>query len=673
MIKKHIRRNFWICVGITILVLGIYAFGGFDTLELKAVDFRFQWRGDRPFSDQIAIVAIDEKSIEKKGRFPWPRSFHADLVKRLSEAGAKVVAFDVLFTEPDNRDKRGDALFAKAVEEAGNVVSAFFYVDEIDDNNVGGKPKLPYDALLESSPYIGFVNFNPDHDGVLRRVKMFAIDENEALPSLAVAAYARYLDKGFDEVIDELPMVVSANPYEAVNNLFINFVDPRYKQTYPFYSYVDILEAESDLSKIFKDKIVFVGGTATALFDIKAIPFIPLYEGVNIHANVIDNLIHKNHIREIESYWTFLYIVFVGLLLGWFLPRYNPWIKLIILVAVTGGGVALALWVFSSLNIVIHMVPPLMTGVGCYGALLFYHLVIEEKEKRKIKGSFKQYLSPKIIDVITKDPSKLKLGGEEREVTIFFLDIAGFTTMSETLNPTQLVEVMNQCLTKFSDIILRRDGLINKYIGDCIMAFWNAPANQDRHASLASWAGLECIQAIPELNKTFNQQGLPSIDCRVGINTGTVVVGNMGSKDKFDYTVMGDAVNLASRLEGANKQYHSHIMIAERTFESAKDDIEARDLDLIRVKGKTKPIKVFELLSKKGELPEEISKGRSIYHNALHEYRQRNFEDALHTFQEVFDYMPNDHLARVYMERARQFTISPPPPQWDGVWVMKTK
>jgi adenylate cyclase len=282
-------------------------------------------------------------------------------------------------------------------------------------------------------------------------------------------------------------------------------------------------------------------------------------------------------------------------------------------------------------------------------------------------------LSPKIIDIITKDPSKLKLGGEEREVTIFFLDIAGFTTMSEALTPTQLVEVMNQCLTCFSSIVLKHEGLINKYIGDCIMAFWNAPIDQPNHAGQACLAALDCIKALPDLNKEFEAKGLPRIDCRIGVNTGTVVVGNMGSHERFDYTVMGDPVNLASRLEGANKEYHSHIMVSDVTFEKAKDSIEARDLDLIRVKGKKEPRRVFEVLCKKGDMSEALRQGRDKYHAALKLYRDQKFQDAIHIFEEVLHFLPDDHLTRKYLERARVYAITPPAANWDGVFEMKSK
>jgi adenylate cyclase len=340
---------------------------------------------------------------------------------------------------------------------------------------------------------------------------------------------------------------------------------------------------------------------------------------------------------------------------------------------VTVGSLGAAIWAFDFKQLILPVVAPLFVAVGSYGGILFYRLVIEEREKRKIKGSFRQYLSPKIIDVITKDPSKLSLGGEEREVSIFFLDIAGFTTMSEALKPTQLVEVMNSCLTEFSNIILKHDGLINKYIGDCIMAFWNAPADQPKHAAQACLAALECIAVLPEINRRFQEKGLPAIDCRVGINTGVVVVGNMGSNERFDYTVLGDPVNLASRLEGANKQYHTRIMISDVTFEKAKDAIQARDLDLIRVKGKKEPRKVFEVLCPGDKMTEELEEGRRRYHQGLSLYRQRYFDDAIEAFEKVFEYLPNDHVTRVYLERARHFKNHPPPASWDGVYEMTTK
>lgn len=672
MFKSHSSRGFLICLAVTFMVLALFAFNALDSLELKSIDFRFQVRGNRPVSKDIVLVSIDETSIEQMGRWPWPRAKHAKIIRDLTRAGVKAVAFDVLFTERDEQHVESDMALADAAAESGKVVSAFFLRGSMQHNLLGQDPLFPFDPLNKSS-YLGYVNFIPDRDGVCRRGHLYSIVGDEVYPSLPVAALAIHQNKSFQELLPTLPVIVDKDPNIAENQLLINYAFSQTEETYKTYSYADVYNGKINLEEAFKDKVVFVGGTAAALFDIKAIPFAPIYYGVLIHANILDNLFNHSFMRETPSYMTGFYVLFVGLLMGLFLPRLAPWAKMGFFLLSTGGSLFAAQWLFSHHNFVIPMVPPLLVALGCYGGILFYRLVVEEREKRKIKGSFSQYLSPKIIEILTKDPSKLKLGGEEREVSIFFLDIAGFTSMSEALKPTQLVEVMNHCLTEFSHVILKHDGLINKYIGDCIMAFWNAPADQPRHASQACLAALECISILPDINRRFQEKGLPSIDCRIGVNTGVVVVGNMGSVEKFDYTVLGDPVNLASRLEGANKQYHTRIMVSDVTFEKAREDIEARDLDLIRVKGKKEPRKVFEVLCKKGEMSEEVLEGRKRYHQGLSLYRQRNFPEAIEAFQTVFDYLPNDHLTRVYLERARVFVAHPPPAMWDGVYEMTTK
>ena len=670
MLKSHNLRGFLICLAVTLGVLALFAFGSLDSLEWKSVDLRFHWRGQRPVNKDIVVVAIDEASIAKLGRWPWPRELHGRLIDRLSKAGAKAIGFDVLFTEPDRQNPKSDDALAAAAGRAGNVASAFFYSKGMEGSLVGIDPLFPYPALMKQS-YIGFVNFNPDADGVFRHGHLYSLTGDQIYPSLAVSTLAMSRKKTFQELLPELPVVIDKDPLVARNEIFINYAVPT-EEAYPLYSIADVLNGKVSDDKI-RGKIVLVGGTAAALFDVKATPYLPIFYGVLIHANIIDNLIAGNFLHPMAGAVTMLFVLIMGLSLGVALPRLSSWGKLLSTLVVVAGGACVSMWFFTARNEVLPMIPPFLTALGCYAGITFYRLLIEEREKRKIKGSFRQYLSPKIIDIITKDPSKLRLGGEEREVSVFFLDIAGFTTMSEALKPTQLVEVMNNCLTEFSRVILKHDGLINKYIGDCIMAFWNAPADQTGHAAMACLAALDCMKVLPEINRRFQEKGLPRIDCRIGINTGTVVVGNMGSDERFDYTVLGDAVNLASRLEGANKSYLTHVMISDTTFEQAKDAIEARDLDLIRVKGKKEPRKVFEVLCRKGEMSEEMTEGRKRYHQALSLYRQKSFEECIDAFQSVFDYLPNDHVTRVYLERARAFVSHPPPPAWDGVFEMISK
>lgn len=673
MFKSHHTRGFFICAFVTAFVLTGYAFHFFDSLENKSIDFRFKQRGARAVDPRIVVVVIDEPSIQEVGRWPWPRKIHGQLLERLYAAGASVVAIDSLFTEPDLVDPASDQALVEASLRAPIMVSAFFFKGDIRDRVFGVDPAFPVLGLHETS-YIGFVNNEPDADGICRRISLYAIYNEAVYPSFAVAALALSQQKSIEELLPELPIVLSQNPELAENSLMINYAKASAQgdEAYPTYSYKEVLSGKIDSSR-FKDKIVFVGATAAALSDIKATPYAAEMPGVMIHANVVDNLLAKNFMRDVPSYWNALAIVVVGLLFAIILPRLSTWSKLVFFLFMVFGGIGVSQWLFNNRQLILVWVAPMVVSFGSYGGVLFYQVVIEEREKRKIKGSFRQYLSPKIIDILTKDPSKLKLGGEEREVTIFFLDIAGFTTMSEALKPTQLVEVMNQCLTTFTDIILKHDGLINKYIGDCIMAFWNAPADQPRHASMACLAALECIEALPAINRIFKEQGLPSIDCRVGINTGIAVVGNMGSKERFDYTVLGDPVNLASRLEGANKQYNTHIMVSDSTYEKAKQDIEARDLDLIRVKGKKEPRRVYELLARQSQLHEDVVLGREKYHAAIAMYRQGDFQGAMSFFEQTLDYMPNDPVTKIYINRTQSFLEYPPPPGWDGVFDMKTK
>lgn len=680
MFKSHHARGFLICLTITMMVLVFHLTGALELFELKSIDQRFLLRGNRPVHPDIAVITIDEDSIEKYGRWPWPRKVHGELIRRLTALGASVIAFDTLFTEPDKSNPASDAALVNAVKASDRVVSAFFF-NQVERNTYGTDPLFPFEKLNDAS-HTGYVNLEPDRDGVTRRAPLVLMEKDgdgkaSIYPSLAVMAYALHKNLSIEDVLSTLPIQIDLNfPDLIKTTLLVNYTydaDSFMGYSYSSCSFAELLEAKTDYSELFKGKVVFVGATAAALFDLKATPFTSILPGVMIHANVLDNLLTGNPMKEVSPEVTVLYVLLVGLLMGFSLPRFRPWVKLGVFVLVAGGGLWVAQWAFVSHSLILPVVAPLLVSFGCYGGILFYQLVIEEREKRKIKGSFRQYLSPKIIDVITKDPSKLKLGGEEREVSIFFLDIAGFTTMSETLKPSQLVEVMNNCLTEFSNVIMKHDGLINKYIGDCIMAFWNAPADQPNHASQACQAALECISVLPEINRRFQEKGLPAIDCRVGINTGVVVVGNMGSNERFDYTVLGDPVNLASRLEGANKQYHTRIMISDVTFEKAKDAIQARDLDLIRVKGKKEPRKVFEVLCRSDQMNEELEEGRRRYHQGLSLYRQRYFDDAIEAFEKVFEYLPNDHVTRVYLERARHFKNHPPPANWDGVYEMTTK
>jgi adenylate cyclase len=369
--KSHNTRGLLICLGVMLFVLLTYPFGLYDNLENRAIDFRFKMRGAHPTSSDIVVVAIDEPSMAELGRWPWPRATHAKLTRLLHKAGARVVVFDSFFSERDRNDGAGDREFAKAAEDSGMVAIAFPFLEDVHEKIFAGKPLLPY-AELNENVYTGFANYTPDSDGVLRRANLYAIDGETVYPSLSVAGLALSEDKTIDEILKELPVEISSDPLLAENSIFINYRGTYYDST----SYVDVLNGKAKADK-FKDKIVFVGATAAALADLKSVPFASLYPGVMVHANVVDNLRAKDVMTEVPSEITGLVIIAIGLLFGFLLPRLSTWNKLIVFVAVIGGGILASMWFFSHQNLLIHMVPPLFVGLGSYAGLLFYQVVVE--------------------------------------------------------------------------------------------------------------------------------------------------------------------------------------------------------------------------------------------------------------------------------------------------------
>ncbi len=664
--KKGRFLALMLSLGMSFLILILYVRGTFQVMENRSLDYRFQIRGDRPSHPDVLIITIDEKSIAEMGRWPWPRDVHARLIDRLMRAGAKSVTFDVLFTEPDKDRPEGDLALARAAARSKRVVFGMLFQQGEDGRPT--TPLLPLQNHKNLKFHVGSVNIWPEVDGVSRKIPVWMEYEGQVVPSLSLATLVAAEQKTPEEILQALALPLEGNVgwYEMSLNFVGGF------QSFPYFSFVDVIKGRVDPT-LFKDKIVLVGGTATALFDFMAVPNVSVFPGLEVHANALDNYLNKNYLHRASGLWVALLILLFGLGCGFLTARVPAWVGALSALGAVVGYFVVCQTFFSRRYLVLDFVAPALSLAAAYVTVLFYRFLTEEKEKRWIKGTFSQYLSPKIIEVITADPSRLRLGGEEREMTVFFSDLAGFTSISEAMKPQELVAVLNEYLTDMSEIILKNDGVVDKYIGDAIMAFWNAPVDQPRHPALACFTALESIERLKVLQKKFAERKLPAIDCRVGINTGTMVVGNMGSKNRFDYTVMGDSVNLASRLEGANKPYHTHIMISEFTYEKAKDDVEVRQLDLLRVKGKAIPIKVFELVARKGQLTEEQKKAFALYRDGLAFYMDRQFKKAVETLKKVLAIIPHDGPSEVYIQRAQGYMAAPPPKDWDGVYVMTTK
>jgi adenylate cyclase len=333
-----------------------------------------------------------------------------------------------------------------------------------------------------------------------------------------------------------------------------------------------------------------------------------------------------------------------------------------------------ALLLFNKYNYLMTAISPILAVLAGYVSSTVYHFVVERKQRMLIKTMFSTYVNPSVVEELILDPGKLKLGGERRELSVLFSDIEGFTTISEQLESQELVSLLNEYLSAMTEIVLRNDGTLDKFEGDAIVAFWGAPIPQEDHAIRACRCALQMQEALVDIRRLWKTQNRPRINVRIGINTGEMVVGNMGGARKFDYTVIGDSVNLASRLEGANKQYQTGILVSERTYEFVKDQILGRELDLIAVKGRSTPLRIFELLQlKNGTVGRLMTEFLSFYREGLGLYRERRWHDAKASFEKALHCKPDDRPSQLYIERAVHYAMNPPPAAWDGVFVMQTK
>jgi adenylate cyclase len=532
----------------------------------------------------------------------------------------------------------------------------------------------------------GFFNVTVDADSVVRRLPLaipYGRDTNRAnwdfYPSLDVQAIRLFLglrdedmklnygDAGITTL--QFGADLTVHP-DDLSRLLVNFHGP--SQTYPYVSFADVA-----LSKFqpgtFRDKIVLIGASATGIGDLRATPFGGIdFPGVEIHANLIDNilnqqfLIHQGPQVLTDIGFIFLFGLPVGLWLAVVQPRWMA-AGLLLLVAFAGivyGAFLHGWW----LNFI---VPALFTLVPNVSLVALYRVFFEEQEKRKIRGAFQQYVSPEVIRRLLSDPARVR--PRKTEVTVLFSDIRGFTTISEKLDAQELAGLLNAYLTDMTKIIFRHQGTLDKYIGDAVMAIWGAPFDAPDHAAKCCQAAVDMLSKLIDLQKDWRARGYPDLDIGIGINTGTASVGNMGSSLRYGYTAMGDSVNLASRLEGLNKEYGTRIVVSEFTRrEIRSDELLFRELDLIRVKGKLQPVTIFEVLSAEAtanggkELVELFGRGRKAY-------KRQDWREAKSLFEEVLRRWPEDTPAHIFRTRCEEYIAEKPAGHWDGVYVMKNK
>jgi len=434
-----------------------------------------------------------------------------------------------------------------------------------------------------------------------------------------------------------------------------------------------------DLENPFRNKIALIGVSIEELHDNKYTPFYNyggvrmLMPGVETHAHAIQTMLDQNFIKTSTFYLNITVIFILGIVTALIISIVRPVIGGFISLGLIAGFVGLSLWLFIAHNLWIYMIPPIVIILTSYISNVVYQFLAEQREKKKIRGMFQTYMSPKVLKYLEDHPDAFSLSGEKREATMFFSDVAGFTTISESLSAEELSVVLNKYLSPMTDILMHYDGYVDKYEGDAIMCDFGVPMEDPEHAWKACWSALDQQATLKAIRPEIKKDHGVDIYVRMGVNSGVVSAGNMGSNQRFQYTVMGDAVNQASRFEGANKQYGTYIMVGEETLRQAEDKIEVRILDKLVVKGKLIPITVYELLAKKGELSKEISDIRSYFTQGIELYWQRQWDAAITQFQQAIAVMGEDPPSRVFIERCKIFKANPPGDNWQGEFVMTTK
>ncbi len=615
-------------VAIALSVLHVWHFRFFEVLEEKTLDLRFTVRGKVAPGPETVIAAIDEKSINRLGRFPWPRSVWGRVVDRLTEEGAKVIVFDVFFSERESVES--DDMLQRAVMRSGRVIlpvvfdfsesgykesgftdkkldfmmsSAYSVLKNTDDPFTPLKAKMVLPTLLRFSAFakaLAHINMIPDMDGTIRWEVLAIEYQGDYYAPIGLQAARLYRGlKSEDLALDYGGSVLLGDttiPIDEFGRMLINYRGPN--NTFPMYPVSDILD-RTTRAGAFKNKIVLIGATAQGIYDLRVTPFSTNMAGIEKHASVVDTILRRDFISRTEA--TVIPLVFLfALILGIYLPCLGARAGIALFLALFAGYALIVYYLFVSKGIWFNFVYPSSALLFGYTSQTAYRFFTEERRARDIRKMFSSYVSKRIVDELIRDPSKARLGGERKEITVLFSDIRGFTSFSEKHQPEEVVSMLNEYLGAMTDIVFEYDGTLDKFIGDAIMALWGAPIGQPDHVERAVRCALAMGKRLSELQKKWAAEGKPVLDTGIGINTGEMVVGNMGAEGKkMDYTVIGDHVNLGARVESLTRQYNNHIIITEFTYEKVKDIVEVNKLGSVTVKGKERPVVIYDLVGVK--------------------------------------------------------------------------
>jgi adenylate cyclase len=707
--KKSIQS---LIIGISgaVLALSLWSLGWLDIWESKTWDLRASIMA-KPgkATDNIRLILLDQNSLdwaknENGWNWPWPREIYSAILNYCRRSGAKAVAFDVLFTEPSIYGVEDDAALGRAISEFRNFTGAVFLGKKSGSDthwpagtpapefNVIGLDKwlsptnsgnmvfhratMPIQELALNAAVLSNVHLDPDPDGIYRSIKLFCVFDNKILPTLGLGTYlaanpeVQMQIKSGKVIVDEKIIPIDRQGNAVLNYRGISGTHKAYSAAAVLQSEIRILRGETPTIRdknAFRDKYVLFGFSAPGLYDLRSAPVDGVYPGVEIQATLLDNFLSGDFMRRSLTWLTITIVFFLSLACAisasvFSSPAGSVTVGLVffsIPVFISFGSYLFGLW----LPLVVQETSAAFT----IALALVVNYATEGKQKRFIKNAFQQYLSPAVIEQLIQHPERLKLGGERKVLSIFFSDLQGFTSISEGLDPKDLTALLNDYLSAMTNIIHEEDGTVDKYEGDAIIAFWNAPLEVPEHAVRAVRAAIRCQEVLAKMRPGFKERIGKEMFMRIGINTGQVVVGNLGSHTRFDYTMIGDAVNIAARLEGANKQFDTYTMISQSTRDMLGDIFTVRELARIAVVGRREPVVVYEPMiadeyETRKDILDNFSKGLQLFYKG-------DFSQALEIFSTVQELDPP---AAAYAKKCRAI-MEALPDDWQGVWVMDGK
>lgn len=692
------------------LALLLHGLGVLERWEAKTWDWRVSLLA-RPgkATEHICIIRLDQESLdwaknESGLTWPWPREMYGAVVDFCRRSGARALAFDVLFTETSSYGVHDDQAFGSALSNYGRGVGALFlghgtgqatrWPDEqpppalaikgleawrahVNAADIAfSRATLPIPEVSQGAAMLANVSLGPDPDGTYRRAALFGIFDGKALPCLGLGAYlAAHPGEAMSIEPGRLTIGPFSVPLDDRGTAILRFRGP--SMTHRSYSAAAVIQSEIRVrggeaptiqnQNAFKDKYVLFGFTAPGLFDLRSAPVGGVYPGVEINATVLDNLLSDDFLRKAADWQAIAVVILIGLgcgaLIFW---ARGPATILLVAALSFALPVLLCLGAYTR-GLWLPLVAQETAAASSMSLTLVISYATEGRQKRFIKNAFQQYLSPAVIEQLMHHPERLKLGGERRVLSIFFSDLQGFTGISEVLSPEDLTALLNEYLSAMTDIVQEEGGTIDKYEGDAIIAFWNAPLELPDHASRAVRAALRCQARLAEMRPHFQRQTGKELFMRIGLNTGPAVVGNMGSRTRFDYTMLGDAVNLASRLEGVNKRFGTYTIVSEATAELLNDAFALRRLARVAVVGRKEPVTIYEPFLRSDYEPRSAALQEFLQGLAL--FEQGAFSQGREIFLKL---RAQDPAAASYAEECERL-IQAAPPDWRGVWVMDAK